>query len=318
MLTDDQKRFRLGKITSSEIPAIVGVSPFAGGTPLGAYFRILGEAEVEESESMREGSDLEAAIGAAFARAHPEFAVEPGISIQGPRTYFAATPDFIVSHSRPERDRVGVLECKAVGRGRAGDWSDNGEARIPEHVLVQIYWQMYCTGLRRAWARAFFGPGDFLEIEVERNEEAEGILADIAESFYRRHVEPRVPPEPTDNAEAVEQLRRTYRRTRAAEIVSEDSPEGLMIAELADLSERTDEIEARVEILKLELARGLDGRESIGTERGTFGVQARRTTQWKQLAQRVGYDENLKDECTRISTSFVFRRRKGKDNGGLA
>ncbi|MEO0631786.1 MAG: YqaJ viral recombinase family protein, partial [Planctomycetota bacterium] len=134
----DRKNF----IGASEVASVIG-APGAYSSRWELWARKSGRLpDKPETESMRWGSILEAAIGQGVQAEHG------GYVISSPDVYDAYGPED-KPHQRATPDCtwrrgevVWLLEVKNVDRMLAEHWDD----APPPHVVVQLQWQMYCCG----------------------------------------------------------------------------------------------------------------------------------------------------------------------------
>lgn len=183
---------RRSGIGSSDAPAILEVSPYAG--PLEVYLDKIGGAVPRESTvAMRRGKALEPLAAALYAEQYPQRKVsdpEGGLFTYREWPVLVATPDRWVED--PERG-PGLLELKSVGHWARGDW----EIEPPLHVLVQVQHQLLCLGTDFRWAAVGALLGDtFVAYDVERNQNFIDSWITRARTFWGA-VERREPPAAT-------------------------------------------------------------------------------------------------------------------------
>lgn len=125
---------RIGRVTSSSIAEIMGMSPY--GTPLTAWERITGRYEVPSSKAMERGTALESAV---LKWCASKVATSGGYT-EGKTVFdpddgrLADTPDAYVWTTEGRR----IVEAKTVAQGGESKWG----VGIPEHVWVQCQWHL--------------------------------------------------------------------------------------------------------------------------------------------------------------------------------
>lgn len=206
---DIDRRTYLG---GSDIAALLGLDPY-GKTPLTVYMAKIGEraGEVDlakkrflERRKRWEGpivqmlrEEFDGEIVAVNARYQDE-----------EYPFLAAEIDF------EWRDADGSIqngEIKTVSpfafNERAG-WGEAGSADIPIHYHAQV---MYGLGVKKRQScivAAMAGLDTMVFYRVERDDEAIAAMRDVAVSFWRDHVEAKVPPEPISMADVMTLFKR--------------------------------------------------------------------------------------------------------------
>jgi len=165
---------RLG-VTSTDIPAILGVSPW---TSEGDVARAKAGQEVEVDEEtarrFRVGRALEAVI-----RAEDE--VEHGIKLRRVHR-FIVDPDRPLLRTSLDFERVGERVIVEAKSSASRDW----DAGLPEYVEAQVRWQMGVARYTRAHVAALRFGQTLLCFDVEHDSATFEQLVVIAEDFWRR------------------------------------------------------------------------------------------------------------------------------------
>lgn len=199
MLTPEQAKNRVGKIGSSDVPRILGISPYGDKSPAkqarDAYFSIMGQSPRTETDSMRAGNFLEPAIlnwaewkiGKPFAR-----------DTQVVRDWQIASFDGLGDDF--------VVEAKWVQNpdmcahwGRAGCKKPEN---VPEYVLAQVQHQLMLTGFSVAYVAALRAINGFGLYAVPRDDELIGLIFEAEQKFYTDHILPKVAPQGDDEQQA--------------------------------------------------------------------------------------------------------------------
>jgi putative phage-type endonuclease len=182
--------WRRGGIGGSDLAALLGWSPWS--SPMALYLEKTGQllADGDEAEHLRWGRLLEDAIAGEFSAREGLHLGAAQLCVENPEQRWArATLDRPVLESATSdlADALGVLEIKNTFIGE--HWT----AGVPEHVAVQCQWQLYVSGLERAWVAVLFG-GRRLQIHVvERDQHAIDLLVEVAGEFWQR-IQDRTPP----------------------------------------------------------------------------------------------------------------------------
>jgi putative phage-type endonuclease len=190
---------QLTGIGSSDAAAILGVSPWS--SPFRVWERLTGAAvdEPEPQLAWRVGQELEGFMARLYAeqtgrkvrrdyqhhrsRAHPFMVTHLDFKVLGERR---------------------LLECKTASY-KSDSWGEPGSAEIPVHYYCQVQHEMAVTGYEITDVPVMFGFRTFHVYTVERNAQFIAELVDAEETFWREHVETRVPP-PVDGSDHARQF----------------------------------------------------------------------------------------------------------------
>ncbi len=230
-------------IGSSDIANIVGVAPAGRGGSLGVWRSKVLAAESEIPEELAYwGNEEEPLLLRRYQRDHPEcFVLGPTLRVNDwGRTEYVDQEDVehdLVTHpevpiAMASLDGVAyvgdllahepievsaILECKNVNAYARG-WGADGEAdAVPEHLRVQVVWQMGVTGWHQGVILALHGGNDFREHPITWDPELFDYLLSEAVQFWTVHVEGNKPPLP----ENAEQARMMFPRQTGETLVAE-------------------------------------------------------------------------------------------------
>ena len=194
---------RMASVSASEIPAILGLSPYQSKFDLW-WAKRNGEHGKEDNQQMRRGRRVEPLVIEDFGEEHPEFDVgRVGLVANVLRQWQVATPDGLVYESHLEQMRrwregedyrtcpVAVLEAKTVANGDG--WGEPGTDQIPVHYRAQVMWQMDVTGLDVAFVAAWIGY-TYKEYVVSYDRADAEFMRDEARAFLAS-LEEGIPPE---------------------------------------------------------------------------------------------------------------------------
>jgi putative phage-type endonuclease len=203
-LTREQLEFRRGKVTASNLPAILGIDPY-GRTVHDVYREMIDGSEKEETIPMRVGNMLEPLCLSLIAE-RGKLALRTGSTITDPeRPWLAATPD-AESLGLGKLPLVvdAAVEAKAPGLRALRHWGDDDTDQIPEYVAVQCTAQMIVTRTRKCYVGAILGT-EFRYYEVGYSDALANAIIEGADRFYYNHLKPRFMPAPdgSDNASAM-------------------------------------------------------------------------------------------------------------------
>ena len=158
MITQEQIKFKKGKIGASQVAAALGISPFQ--TPANLAMELLGRIPPpEENEAMRTGNIMEPAIAQLYMD-REEMAIHPWeeTCVHPHFDWLIAHPDYFYNDEN-EIKPICLIEIKNVGARQRFRWEDG----VPVHVVAQCVLQSLLTGINRVEVVAYFGGND-LEI----------------------------------------------------------------------------------------------------------------------------------------------------------
>lgn len=278
-LTPEQMAIRATGLTATDMVKLVL------GRDSEVYAAKVGLADaVDDNTAMRMGRIAEPLIAQAAAE-------DLGVRLEGdgretvrhtPVGWALATPDrFILDEAGK---RAGLLEIKAVGRFAGRSWAAEGDGlrAIPTPVAVQLAWQMAVTGLAFGYAAGFGINGvtdpQYRRITREECAELEKALWIIGETFWTKHVEPRIPPPPDGSDAAHALLAKTF-PSHSDEWVKADVEADAIGRRLADLRAQRKTADRTIALLEQQLC------ERIGLKEGIEGSGWRMS--WKLRAEHV-------------------------------
>lgn len=204
MLTDEQRAAKATGIGGSQIAAICGLDPH--GSPLLVYCEIVGLWHKPSSAVMDDGNRMEPVIAGWYAERHPDvLLVEPGVTFRhADEPWVLGHPDRLAwSRRRPWTGAKGKwlwgLEIKR--RYNTDGWGVEGTDDIPLPVICQVQWYMFVTGLRRWDVAVRFEGAGYREYRIEADADLQADLLVQGRQFWQLHIEPKVPPYVTGNAQ---------------------------------------------------------------------------------------------------------------------
>lgn len=195
-LTQAQIEERRKALGGSDIPAILGVSPWQ--TAYDVWAAKTGRAKPPAAtQAMKAGTMFEVGV---LDYAESELGpVERDVLVPHP----GGLP--IVTRLDGRLRRTGEpVEAKVSGLfGPLGDgWGDAGTDEIPDYCAVQLIAQIMCTDADLGHLSAFLGGRGFVLFHVNRNRDVEGMITEAAEAFWK-YVKADTPPPDTGPSEDV-------------------------------------------------------------------------------------------------------------------
>lgn len=194
-ITPAQLEARREWIGASDVPVIVGVSPWKDAFSLWA--EKTGKVPVSEAgDAAKWGNILEPVILSCASTALGKRVVKSTATFTHPDLdCVRANPDGFVEACRRGEP---LVEGKSTSISEG--WGEPGTDQVPESVLVQVTMQMRCTGSAFAHvARLFhsFGHPDFSLYTVAFSKSLSDALDEACGDFWDNHVQKDTPPETT-------------------------------------------------------------------------------------------------------------------------
>jgi putative phage-type endonuclease len=280
MLSAEQHALRLTGIGSSDVAAIVGVSPYASAHDVWLVKR--GLAEFKGNTATELGHYFEPVIASIYADKTGSKLELHGETVQGREPWMLATPDYMVTS--PERK---LLEVKHVGMRTMGHWGSE-EDGVPYFYLTQVQWQMHVTGIHTCDVAAVLGGIDFRSYTVRYDQELATMLERACRDFWFEHVTKGIAPKVDGSEGAKRMLSTLYPRNERPLVIGGPDAQVWM--------ERLQKAEAEEERIAKEKLRAQNELKAlIGDADGIVGAEYRAT--WK--ATKTG------------NRRFVFDRKKG-------
>jgi putative phage-type endonuclease len=211
---------REGKIGASDVPAILGISPWC--SPLTLYHEKVGLREDRSTTHTRWGKRLECVIGEAYAEETERPVLPTPLTlVQHPDLpILVASPDFLVAPSlgrkpTPWGCETVPLEVKSAHWIKAQEWQEEP----PLDYQIQVQTQMAVFGTAWASIAALIGGYDFRWQDLPRDEVIIDAILRAVDEFARRILDH--DPPPADGSESTKQLlKRLYPEPTSAELVA--------------------------------------------------------------------------------------------------
>lgn len=273
MMTPDDHNERRGRLGASDIPAVLGISPWRSAYEV--YLEKTGQLEPwNGNAATRTGQLLESSI---LDHAEEDLAttLERNLVCWAPNGLpIASTLDARV----PMGPSVEAKTSGIVGPVH-GHWGEVDTDEVPDVYLVQVTVQMLCTGAELAYLFALLGGRGIIRYQIHRDEAVVQQIAETSAAWWQRHVVEGIEPERTEPVplDVVKRMRREPNKV----IEFDDATTELVAAwEEAKASKRqaekaVDDLQSEI-LLRLgdaEAAAMMDGREFTYIESHRAGYE---------------------------------------------
>ena len=176
-------------ITATDVPAILGVSPFTDATPVGVWLSKREDTPpIAETEAMRWGTKLEPTVAEHYRENNSGVWLDesPPLLQHHEHPWMLASVDCI-AHHRDAGDPW-IVEIKTSKRPYEDDV-------VPQHVWCQVQWQMAVLELDRADVAALFHGSRYQQWTIERDDDWIQSITDHCRGWWQLHVRDGVRPE---------------------------------------------------------------------------------------------------------------------------
>tara|TARA_R110000824_G_scaffold137154_2_gene301211 strand:- start:10016 stop:10912 length:897 start_codon:yes stop_codon:yes gene_type:complete len=268
-LTDKQMTARQQSVGGSDVPAILGISPFKSAADV--FIEKTQKMKQIDNTAIEAGHMLEpAVIDWAIKRVKKEEFTWSSVNVRRTKTIVSSEGLEIAAHANldfmfiAEPHGRQVIEAKTTGLSKY--WGTEGTDEVPDYVLVQCLWQAIVADIHMVHVAVLIGDRGFqLKVFVidpkDYEEEIEEIVSRVGK-FWQKNVMEGVAPEETHpNIETLKNIVRTPNKSKELKDINVQS----WITskqELADARKR----EAILRSLVLsELDDAEEGKSSLGT-----------------------------------------------------
>lgn len=198
---------RVNDLTSTDIAALFGLSPYKTAFELWHEKKAGQRVELAENDRMKWGKRLEATVAAGIADDQGWAILPMKEYIRIPELRIGSSFDFRILSTLVDDDpNDDILEIKTVDwlAFRDGWTIDEGFIEAPPHIEIQVQHQMLVSGLRRAFIGVMVGGNDIRIIERLADDEVHAGIIAKAREFWQS-ISANAAPEPVmpDDAEAV-------------------------------------------------------------------------------------------------------------------
>jgi len=192
-ITEKQRQLRRERLGSSDIAAILGVSPY--GNAYDVWLDKTGKiTDQEENEAMMAGTMFEDGVLKWAEGKLGKFVTQDN---EGGALFFPATGFPIGSHV----DAIVVNTGEPVEAKTSGllgplqqEWGDEGTDQVPDHVIIQGHVHMLCTEKPICHIAAFLGGIGFRPYVINEDKEIMDTIKDESINFWDSYVEKDCPP----------------------------------------------------------------------------------------------------------------------------
>ena len=191
MLTDEHKKMRQGKMTSSLVPAALGYCKHR--TPLQAWLTITGQIDDSaDNKATERGNMLEPAIlqwmaGQLQGKLAASYECPPFASIE---PWAGDSADAVF-------DDGSIGEAKSASLGASTEWGEEGTDQVPMTCLIQSCWHLiHHPSAPVCWAPVLIGgyQFEFRKYCIPRNNRLLDTIWVKAQKWYEQHVVAGNPP----------------------------------------------------------------------------------------------------------------------------
>lgn len=239
MLTQEELDRRRHFITASDIPAILGKSPWVNSADV-FWSKISGSRSIS-NDAIEAGNALEpAVIRWAETQLGP---IAPGDWRIHDNGLNAASLDGTTATGE-------IVEAKTsgiTGPGMPHQWGEAGTDEIPDYYYLQVQGQLLVTGAARAWVPALIGGRGFTMFVVHPHLKLMAHIESASREFWDEHVAKKIPPDDVyPSMETLKHLRREPEKTVA---IPDDLAERFLAAREAAKIAKEEEEQAKAELL---------------------------------------------------------------------
>lgn len=254
-------------IGASDVPTILGLSPYADASPWALWARLCGHdvPSTPDTPAQARGRMMEPGIllrmqeetGILVTPNSERWYPTPAGTVCKPPgdAWCHATPDGLLwEHASDELYDYAPLagaECKAL-RFLDG-WGEHGTDQVRTDYAAQVTWQMACTGLPRVYVGAFGTyHDDWRMFVMNRDLELEAGIVSEVRAWWDRHVVGLTPPELDDTPAAARALSSVYGEVTRQEVQATIEDREL-VRRLASVEAHLAEVKARRQRLRNEV-----------------------------------------------------------------
>lgn len=200
MLTQDEIERRRHFLTATDVPQILGKSPWGNASDV--YLNKVHRRQFKGNAATEAGTLLEPAV---VAWAHQQLGgVVEGDWRVHENGINACSLDAMTLDGEPVEAKTSGI----VSPGSPHQWGEPGTDEIPDYYLLQVHAQLLVTGAKRAFVPALIGGRGFVMYVVRSHQGLEDQIQRASEQFWTEHVEARIQPDETPKLETLKQLRR--------------------------------------------------------------------------------------------------------------
>lgn len=230
-MVDEWVEKRKGKISASNVAAIIGLKPF-GKTPIVAWQQIMGfSPQVADKPHLRMGKKVEAVIAELYSEDASVSLIKPEEPMIHPSLpWLCGTPDGLIVGQEKG------IEIKNVGEHMLHGWGKPGTDEIPDYYLTQVATYMAITGYDEFDVVASLAGAYPVVYPIHRDRQLENDILKALDEWYVIHIAGNTPPEPDVTDNYAEYLKHRYTRNekplKKADVVIESAMANLYQARM--------------------------------------------------------------------------------------
>lgn len=267
---------RAQDLTSTDIAALFGMSPYKTRFELWHEKRSGEIVRIAENDRMRWGSRLESSIAEGIAedrgwcvRPFKEYLRDDELRIGSSFDYRVCGGGFDLSGGRIggaiDSPNDAILEIKTVDAlAFRNGWKIEDDMLVaPDHIELQVQHQMLVSGLRRAYIGVLVGGNDVRILEREADDGVHRAIRSEAAAFWDS-IAAGTPPDPVmpDDARAVIRLN-SYAEPGRLRDARGDAVLASAIADYARLGREIDDLQAIRDARKAEILQAIGDAEKV-------------------------------------------------------
>jgi putative phage-type endonuclease len=180
-LTEHQLKIRRLGITSTDAPAIVGLSEYRTAADVWLskkHPEAVSEPSEKQLEGMAWGNRLEQAIADHYAQKNGVTLLKVGTAAHPAVKWLLATPDRLIKNKK-----MG-LELKNVSEWQKRQWGPSGTDLIPRDFLIQVMHCMMVFGFKMWDVACLIGGRDYRVYRIYADKELQAMLYKQEKRFY--------------------------------------------------------------------------------------------------------------------------------------
>jgi putative phage-type endonuclease len=211
-------KLRLADITSTEISALFGCSPYMTEYELWHKKKGLLADSFEENERMKWGTRLQDPIAQGVAADNNWLIREKKEYIRNPEHKIGSSFDYVVVSEYG--DEEAILEIKNVDSlAFKNGWieHEDGEMEPPLHIELQVQHQMIVSGINKCFIAALVGGNRAVILEREKDPALEKQILKKADVFWAM-IEKNISPKPDFNKDA-DSIKEIYSTAKKGKLV---------------------------------------------------------------------------------------------------
>lgn len=309
--TDDQLEARRQTLGASEIPAVIGISPYKGAFELWLEKRGLTAGRSGETPWQAWGLKMEPVIAEAYTEfllnEHGVVAVLRGdgrTSLQISGRPWSCTPDRLVDDLKAGEAWGVDFKQSRYGEG----YGQPGTEEVPAHVYAQCQWSMLVADRQRWDVAALIGGSDFRVYHLMRNGSFILDLLSAATVFWKHVTDGTEPPMDGSSAAKRYLQERFPEEVLGVPLPVRDDPETLtLFQELRLVKAEVKRAEERQATLENQIKRLIGDAPGIVTPLGKATwkkVKDREVTDWQAIVQTIGVAPGVIARYTELKPGY--------------